>query len=553
MFSESTLSEIRGRARGSIVEIASSMTNLKQKGKRWTGLCPFHNEKSPSFGVDEDKGLYYCFGCGEGGDAVRLYQKASGLDFVHAVESMGEMYGVDVGSSADMGISTRKAMEIAVEYYTSSLRESGQAKEYIKGRGLSDEECDRYGIGYAPEDFRGLINYSKGKCSLEELEAAGLIRSSERANRHYDLIRGRIVFPIRNVAGSIVGFSGRSMGGKNPKYVNTPETPRFKKGKILYNLDVAIKSIRSSATAVLVEGFTDVISMGRIGIDGCVASMGTSFTDDHANDLAKRCETVIIAYDSDSAGKKAAYKACLSLLGKGLEVRIVDFGEHGDADEYLRAKGSDELHSLMMSSRDAIDVACEKSLRPDMSPRETERSVALCMSMVNSVSSVVARHKYAAKVASLAGVPIGSIGMTKPEPVLIHSEEMEAFSPRIEDVFVMLACKGYYHKSVVPAVSELSSETARKVYEVMYDSIDQGLDLTEKDMGPVLEAVGLSAPSVSWYMMCCDEKYNAEDVLDSIDARVEKKRRSMLAARLKAAEAAGDSSLVDKLLTEIGL
>jgi len=248
-----------------IVDVASEHTRLRKAGRRLTGLCPLHKEKTPSFSVDPDQGLFYCFGCGRGGDAIKLHMLLSGDDFPAAIEVLAQRYGIPLpranratGGRGRDEHDIEGVLKAAAEYFTEQLRRSATTRRYLEEREIPQSLIERFGLGFAPDGWQNLLESLGRRFSVEDLTAAGLAGRSERSGKPYDRFRNRLMFPIRSAAGRIVGFGGRTLGDDRAKYVNTSETSSFQKGYLLYGLDVAKREIRESGTAVLVEGYFDV-------------------------------------------------------------------------------------------------------------------------------------------------------------------------------------------------------------------------------------------------------------------------------------------------------
>jgi len=263
-----------------VVDVAGDYTRLEKAGHRYRGLCPLHKEKTPSFSVDPVQGLYYCFGCGKGGDAIGLYMELSGDDFPAAIESLARRYGVPLPSRpARSGDGGRKTLELtpvleaAERFFVEQLRRFEAPRRYLAERKIDSELLERFGLGYAPDGWQSLTDALRFDFGTDRLEAAGLIGRSPKSGQHYDRFRHRLIFPIKNASGRVVGFGGRTLGDDKAKYVNTAETDDFQKGSLLYGLDVAKKAIRESGRAVLVEGYFYVLGTGASGIEGATSTL----------------------------------------------------------------------------------------------------------------------------------------------------------------------------------------------------------------------------------------------------------------------------------------
>jgi DNA primase len=350
----------RIKAESDILSIVSGFVTLKKIGKDYRGLCPFHQEKTASFYVIPAKGFYHCFGCGAGGNAVNFIMAHERLDYPEALRYLAEKAGITIpettnGRKSDFE-TLYEALALAGSYYSKSLRDgSGNgALEYLRSRGIADEIMRTFGIGYAPPGWDGLIKFSASKAvGTAILERVGLAIKKES---YYDRFRNRLMVPIKTVSGRIVGFGGRVLPGDDgPKYINSPETEVYKKGKTLFGLDISKDYIREENQAVVVEGYFDLIALHQYGIRNVVAASGTGFTPDQAQLLARFCEQIVLLYDSDSAGIKAAFRACGVLYNSGIEPNLVRLPKGHDPDSFVREHGAKALQTLISGGVDVID------------------------------------------------------------------------------------------------------------------------------------------------------------------------------------------------------
>jgi len=311
-----------------IAEVVGGYLKLEKAGKNLRARCPFHNEKTPSFFVSPDRGSYYCFGCGAKGDIFSFVEQFEGLDFKGALKLLADRAGVkleyDRGSFSDGKSEREKIFQILEEatgYFETNLKSNDEARNYLQKRGVAEKTCVVFRLGYAPDEWRSLLTHLKNKKFTEsDLEKAGLIKKNETGSNYYDRFRGRIIFPIADSAGRIVGFSGRILKGKpeDAKYLNSPETELFAKSRILYGLDKAKAEIRRRDFAVLVEGQMDLLMSHQAGVANAVASSGTALTDEHINLLKRFSNRLLLVFDPDEAGFKAALRGAGLALTRGL-------------------------------------------------------------------------------------------------------------------------------------------------------------------------------------------------------------------------------------------
>ncbi|HCK0616845.1 DNA primase [Vibrio parahaemolyticus] len=347
-------------ARLDIVDIIDARVKLKKKGKNYGACCPFHNEKTPSFSVSQEKQFYHCFGCGAHGNAIDFMMEFERLEFVEAIEELASYLGLDVPreqrsggggqfKSGPQASSSEKRslydlMGSIAQFYRNQLKQpsSKVAIEYLKDRGLSGEIVQKFGIGYVADEW-DLVrkNFGQNKDNQDMLVTGGMLIENDKGNR-YDRFRGRIMFPIRDRRGRVIGFGGRVLGEGTPKYLNSPETPIFHKGKELYGLYEVLQAHREPAQILVVEGYMDVVALAQYGVDYSVASLGTSTTGDHIQMLFRQTNTVVCCYDGDRAGKEAAWRAlenALQFLKTGNTLKFLFLPDGEDPDSYVRKYG----------------------------------------------------------------------------------------------------------------------------------------------------------------------------------------------------------------------
>ena len=354
MIPQSFIQDLLGRV--DIVEVVDRQVKLKRAGANYVACCPFHSEKTPSFTVSPTKQFYHCFGCGAHGTAVGFLMEHGGLGFVEAVKELAQLAGMKVPEvhteterrRAEVGESLHEVLLRAASHYRTQLKEASHAVEYLKKRGLSGEIAKRFGIGFAPEEWQGLaaaFTDYEGKALAE----AGLVKSNDDGRR-YDVFRNRIMFPIVDVRGNVIGFGGRVLGDGEPKYLNSPETPVFEKGRELYGLYQARRAIRDAGRVLVVEGYLDVVALAQAGVEYAVATLGTATTPLHVQKLLRQADEIVFCFDGDAAGRRAAWRGLevsLAQLADGKQVRFLFLPEGEDPDTFVRKHGKSVFEGLL--------------------------------------------------------------------------------------------------------------------------------------------------------------------------------------------------------------
>jgi DNA primase len=394
-----------------IVDVISEKVRMKKSGRNFTGLCPFHNEKSPSFSVSRDKQIYKCFGCGEAGNVITFVMKTRNLSFVDAVKILAERVHIDLdfleSGNSKKNDTNEKLLKLNVDaarYFFSNLEQNERAKEYFLRRGIMKSTIRKFGLGYAFDDWHGAMNYLLRKGYTEkDLLTNGIIIKNDKGNR-YDRFRNRIIFPVFDYRGRVIGFGGRVMDDSKPKYLNSPETPLFKKGVNLYGLNFALKK-QSSRTLIIVEGYMDCIALHQYGITNVVASLGTALTQSQAKLLKKYADNIIISYDADTAGQKATLRGLKILKDSGLEVKVLKVPKGKDPDEFVRNNGIEAFEELIKNAMPLVDYRIKSeedglNLSDDEQKMKYIRRTASILMDLDSVEKDI----YVKKIAETTGV-----------------------------------------------------------------------------------------------------------------------------------------------------
>ena len=362
------------RSTANIVEVISGYVPLKKRGQNFWGCCPFHGEKTPSFAVNPAKNMFYCFGCHEGGDIFKFIMKIENCGFTEALKLLAGRYGIAVPERQKTAVEIRREKQrerihetnaTAAKFFQACLLKTDYGKNalaYLKGRGINQEIIASFSIGFALNHFSALLStLARRGYQGQELLAAGLVAQG-REGQLYDKFRNRVMIPIKDPKGKIVGFGGRVLDNSAPKYLNTQETEWFNKRRLLFAMDVAYKAIRSSRQAIVVEGYMDAISLHAAGISNVVASMGTAFAAEQAKLLKRIADEIVFCYDSDSAGRKASVRAVSIARTEGLKVRIAGVPEGKDPDEYVRRYGKEAFLKVIEAAKEGIDFQIEETI-----------------------------------------------------------------------------------------------------------------------------------------------------------------------------------------------
>ncbi len=404
---DATIQEIRDRA--DIVGLIGRYVELKQAGRNHKGLCPFHDEKTPSFNVNPDRGIFHCFGCEAGGDVIGFMMRYENLSFPEAVRSLAADLGIEVpeeGGSAgrDESKGLFAALDLAQRCYREALTSAGgrPGADYLRQRGLDPETIERFGLGFVPDRWDTVTSALRAAgISSEVGETAGLILARQKGDGHYDRLRGRITFPIRDVRGRVIGFGGRALSKEQePKYLNTPETPVFRKRTSFYGFPQALEPIRRSGRVIICEGYFDAIALARAGMGEALATCGTALTPDHAKQLRRRTTNVFLLFDGDAAGQKAMERAMAVLLPEGLRIRAVLLPDGQDPDDFLAARGADALRAVVERAPEALEVVLRRAISMGcQTPAEKADAVRHVAPLVARVENPVERTEWARRVA----------------------------------------------------------------------------------------------------------------------------------------------------------
>jgi DNA primase len=484
----------RVKQQADIVRVVGEYVRLKKSGQNFTGLCPFHSEKTPSFAVHPIKQIYHCFGCGAGGDVFKFVMEMDKITFPESVRAVAEKCGIAIPRAKERTPEERQQnqqrtslVELhreAAAFFAQQLnttQEGRAAKAYLLDRGLDSEAMVRFGIGFAPSGGEALLRAFKQKYPEKALEASGLF-SRDQNGRLFDRFRRRIMFPIANDSGKFVAFGGRALGDDLPKYLNSPETPIYTKSNILYHLDRAKEALRQRDFAVLVEGYMDAIAVARAGISNVVASCGTSLTEPQVKLLNRFTRRIIVNYDPDTAGQAATERSLAILLEQGAEVRVLALPGGKDPDSFIRSEGAAAYTKLLNEAPPYVDYLISRARKMDMSTGEGKlRAVNFLMPYVQRIPDRILRSEWATRIAQQLRIE---------EPVLRESMR-KAASERRSEVKARPELVGRAGKPaerrLVQMLIEAEEFRVRLAEEIRAEELHRGLE-SERILASLVEA-----------------------------------------------------------------
>lgn len=584
--------------RADLVRLIEPYAPLKKKGANWMACCPFHQEKTPSFSVNPAKGFYKCFGCGKGGNAFTFVMEMEGLSFPEAVQRVAEMNGVPLPQPIDdrqyEQIKKRKEEKkqladrvielngLALEFWEAELQGIGkkakEAREYLHRRGISDEMRKKFRIGFAPDSWDALLNHLRENGAVENLiEQSGLVTRHEEKNSLYDRFRSRIMFPVLDVNGSPVAFGARALGTEEPKYLNSPDTPAYVKGRHLYGLFQSKEAIRQKKFAILVEGYLDLIALCQFGITNVVASLGTALTPEQAKLLSRFTKRVVINYDGDDAGIKAAKRAIEHLLPQDLEVKVLVLPDGQDPDDFVRTNGPEAFNEARGRANTFLTFVLESSIRGRNlgNPRQKAEAIEESMPAIAAIKNPIQKRESFDQAMNFFRVDDDSIKRdlwrTLKDSRSLLPDQMRQHSRRIarakltvaeQQLLELLVFDRELQEMVLPILEETDhSELATSpLFQTLCDSLKSGGIASQESLLLVASDDEFLHDFVS-ILLKTKPKRGPDEAIDDVFHRAENcvftlrsmainNRIAEIARELLAAEQAGDTALVGQLVAE---
>jgi len=562
------------------VDLVSGFVGLKQAGRNHIGLCPFHKEKTPSFTVSPDKQIFYCFGCGEGGNALAFVMKINGLTFPEAIRYLAKKTGV---SLPDRPLSRQEKEQLTLkermlrlhalvsDYYLARLRgkEGQKAQLYLQNRDIGAEAVNTFQLGYALEGWRFLRDHLELKrVPLPLAEQSGLLVKNERGE-YYDRFRGRLIFPIEDQAGQIIAFGGRIMGEGEPKYLNSPESALFSKGKTLYGLSRTKEDIRKCGYAILVEGYFDLLSLWNGGVKNVVATLGTALTRDHVELLRRYTKDVAVVFDGDEAGKKALARSLGLFIDGNLHIRAVMLPEASDPDDYIRKYGRERFQELIGQSPPAVEYYLD-TLAGSRGDFDHDRdALRESLSFITRMDNAVERNLFIKLAAERIGVDEAVLkaeviqGKDKKSNEAVYQKSGTRTSLPVDALEMNFITMILDHPDKIPAMIEadilkcFGSEELSKLGKVIEDYYRRVGKIDLKDFVEHLDAGSLRDEILSrlidsgaWEAGTVDQVFS--DMIHQIRRKWFKEKHRSLKMRLIRAQQASDLELCQRLLVEKG-
>lgn len=564
------------RRRTDIVALISSHVGLRKAGRNYIGLCPFHGEKTPSFNVSPDKQMYYCFGCGEGGNALTFVMKANGMTFVEAVRHLADRAGVTLPERV-LGAERERPGKREKLLHVNALAEacfsrwlfspSGEkARCYLQNRGIGEEAARRFSLGFGRDGWHHLRDFFQGqKVPLELGEEAGLLIKGE-AGGYYDRFRGRLIFPIHDGYDRVVAFGGRVIDRGEPKYVNSPETPVYTKGKILYGLAVTREAIREAGFVIVVEGYFDLLSLWSAGIRNVVATLGTALTRDHAEIIRRYTDQVTVVFDADAAGQKAMMRSIGIFLSVDLLCRALVLPEGYDPDGYIRTFGAERFAAAVAEAKPAVEYYIDTTMGQRGSLDADRRRLREALSFVADIKSEAERDLFVRRIAERLGMDQNALktelfSLNPPDVPVTVSGAMRRQAPQADPVELKLIHVLLEHPERVeqvwrsgaldffssPELKALGTEMRRQMAENGALDVSAALEtITDEGMKGMLTAYLFEGGSWDGAGV---EKY-IDDAVRRVKTKWFRRKHQELKAELLKAQGRGDVETCRRLLEE---
>jgi DNA primase len=545
MIEQEKIEEIKRQT--DIVDLISQYFPLKKLGKNYRALCPFHSEKTPSFYVSPEKGIFYCFGCKKGGNAINFLMEYEKMDFPTAVKSLAKRLGIEIETTKGLKYKDiYEANEIACQFYTLCLTKAigKRGQNYLVDRKIDIEKLQDFRLGYAPSSG-GLVTYARQKgLSKQSLSKAGLI-SQSTSSRSLEVFRDRLIFPILNLSGRIIGFGGRSIDDQHkPKYLNSPETPTFKKGDILYGLYQAKKAMRTKNEAILVEGYFDLLSLFQRGINNLCAPLGTSLTERQAMLISRFAKKVNILFDGDLSGMKAALRAIGLLINAQVDVFVTSLPEDSDPDRFVNESGVDELKEAIESAVDFFHFYKKMS-----KPETVEQEVVLIKDLIQIISNIndpIRFDRYLKYASHVFDIPVETIKNTMDGRTEFPHKPVRQTRIMPEEKLIAMILNMREHFAEFKSIlvpEDFTVPGVRRLYRQLLDrgdiDIDDALTSADEDLRQKVYSIIMRGESVT-----------KEALLESIKRHKSSVEETRIRTKISEARTKGDDVALTKYQKE---
>ena len=492
-FEPSVVAEVQAKV--DLLAYVSQFVTLKKRGREYTGLCPFHAEKTPSFSLNADKQVWHCYGCGAGGDLIKFVERYENVDFQTALRMLAQRAGVELRESKLAGRrrSEREAIyeanAAAQAYFAAELKRDRAAQRYLHDRGITSETAERFGLGFAPDSWDGFVGAAR-KAGIDYglAERAGLVRARAQGDGFYDFFRNRLMLPIYNLTGEVMAFGGRTLGDDTPKYINTPNTAAYTKGRHVYALQIARRAAAVEGALIVVEGYLDALALHQAGFANAVASLGTAFTPEQARELRRVAPNIYLSFDGDTAGQAATSRSIDMLVDEGLTVEVVALHGGKDPDEILRADGPAKFKALLDASVPWKDFKLELAFKAAaaekfVNPSDIAREV---MKVVSQERDPITRDRYVKTISRRLDISeqalrrINQAGAQLPPRMIAAQQHRRPFeAPSIlsaeRELVQLLIVRPAFMDAVSERVdaSEFNDEVMASAYRHLFEHRDQ--------------------------------------------------------------------------------
>jgi DNA primase len=577
VFSDDIISRVRDSV--DIVELISGYVSLRKTGKNHVGLCPFHSEKTPSFNVNPDKQIFHCFGCGVGGDAFKFLELQEGLNFPDAVKSLAGKAGISLPADSRSRGEDRKAgderaellkiVADAAEYFRKELDgpAGSAARAYLAKRGVSDSTVKDFALGFARPEWDGLLRHLKQKGhSAGLMEKAGLVVKRSEGDGYYDRFRGRIIFPIRDISGNVIAFGGRVMDDSLPKYLNSPETPLYSKSNVLYCLDKAKEPGRRLGYFIIVEGYLDALACHQYGAKNAVATLGTALTDGHLRLMRRFARNLVLIFDPDPAGVKAALRGVDLFAASGMKVNVVSLPDGDDPDTFLNKQGYEAFASCLKKSVKFMDFVLGQVVKGGRvtSIDEKVEKAGEMLGIIAKLPSGIERDHYLKKTAEALDLDEAVLRQEMPRQAERHHHAAAVVTtpalggghrPKAEEILIHLMLKDEAIARTLKGQinsQDFSDPLFRRVVQRVFEVLDNGgrLDTRillidgDEELNKIISHYSVLETNYN------DSERNCRDCVDVIKQRDPEKKMKFLCRAIQEAETRSDTHEVARLMRE---